>query len=102
VTEQTGSQISGLLLSRATQQFNGFVGMANVSTAPIEGPVHVLLEGLPEGVTLFNKSGQFNGAPYITYPMSIAPGESVSIPVQFANPLRVRIVYSVRVYSGRF
>jgi uncharacterized protein len=102
VTQQTGSQISGLLLSRATLQFNGFVGMANVSSASIEGPVHVLLDGLPEGVTLHNKSGEFNGAPYVTYPQSLAPGESVSIPVQFANPLRVRIGYSVRVYSGSF
>jgi uncharacterized protein len=102
VTDQTGSQISGLLLNRATQMFNGFVQMANASAAPIAGPIHILLDDLADGVWLANKSGELDGAPYITYPGSLAPGEGVTIPVQFINPLRARINYSLRVFSGNF
>ena len=69
----------------------------------LAGPLQYVLQGLPAGVTLDNKSGDFNGAPYVTVPgASLAPGATVSVALTFTNPSKTTITYTSKLYSGTF
>lgn len=95
--------MSGLVFNRSTQRYTGSVSLANTSGAAVSGPFQVELNGLPAGVTLTNASGNRNGVPYITVNSAVInAGQGVSVPVSFANPGKVNISYSVKVYSGNF
>jgi predicted extracellular nuclease len=94
---------SGLTMNRQTGKFSGTVSIANTSGAALNGPLQLVLEGLPAGVTLDNKSGDLNGAPYVTLQAgSIAPGATVSVPTTFTNPSKTSIVYTPKLFSGTF
>lgn len=104
----TGDQISmtasGLAYSRLTQTFNGTVTIANISTAPINGPFQLVLNSLANGVTVTNPSGSFGGFPFVTVPTSgsLAPGQSASVKVEFKNPSNASINFTPVTYSGSF
>ena len=100
VTGQTTSFSSGLLYSRSTQRFTGTLSVTNTGSTAIQGPVHIQLSGLPSQITMVNQTGTYDGSPYISYPAALGPGETISVPVVFLNPLRVLPAYSVRVFSG--
>jgi hypothetical protein len=62
-----------------------------------------VLQGLPAGVTLDNKSGDFNGAPYVTLPgTTLAPGATVTVGLTFTNPSKTTITFTSKLYSGTF
>lgn len=103
VTAQTKSVSSGLVLNRATQKFNGTITVTNTGNTTLTGPFKVELAGLTAGVTLSNAAGMHNGAPYLNASAaSLAPGQSMTVAVSFANPNKVGISYSTRVYTGNF
>lgn len=94
---------SGYTVNRITSKYSGTVTFTNVSGAALNGPLQFLLQGLPAGVTLDNKSGTRDGAPYVTLPdASIAAGASVTVSVSFSNPNKVTISYTPKLYSGSF
>jgi predicted extracellular nuclease len=94
---------SGYTVNRITSKYSGTVTFTNVSGAALNGPLQFLLQGLPAGVTLDNKSGTRDGAPYVTLPdASIAAGASVTVSVSFSNPNKVAISYTPKLYSGSF
>jgi predicted extracellular nuclease len=94
---------SGYTVNRITSKYSGTVTFTNVSGAALNGPLQFLLQGLPAGVTLDNKSGTRDGAPYVTLPdASIAAGASVTVSVTFSNPNKVAISYTPKLYSGSF
>jgi uncharacterized protein len=99
---QIAVQRSGLVFNRATQAFVGNVQLTNVGAGGISAPLQLVFESLTGGVTLANASGTRNGSPYITLPQSLPAGETVQIAVQFANPARVPVNYTLRVYSAEF
>jgi hypothetical protein len=50
-----------------------------------------------------NATGKLDQSPFITMQAtSLAPGQSMQVPVQFANPQRVSVSYSSAVYAGQF
>jgi hypothetical protein len=55
-------------------------------------------------VTLFNSTGTFNQGPFITIPalVSMAPGQSVTVAVQFSNPSNAVINFTPEFYAGSF
>ena len=53
-------------------------------------------------MVLANASGTQNGAPYLTSAVPLAAGQSIAVPVQFDNPSRLPLDYTVKVYSGTF
>lgn len=68
---------------------------------PINGPLHVVFTNLTQNVRLMNGTGVFNGRPYITVAVdTLAPGESVNVPVEFANPTNNPITYTPVIYAG--
>lgn len=94
---------SGLVLNRSTQRFNGSVTVRNVGLAEVAGPLQLQLDGLPAGVSLSNATGSHAGSPYLNLGVASLPaGASVTVPVSFANPGKLAISYSTKVYSGSF
>jgi predicted extracellular nuclease len=94
---------TGATLNRATGKFTGSVTFTNTSGKAINGPLQYVLQNLPAGVTLDGKSGDFNGAPYLTLPgASLAPGASVSVTTTFTNPNKASILYTPKLYNGTF
>jgi hypothetical protein len=108
LTLLTGQQItttaSGLAYSRATQTFAGTVTITNISNGIIEGPLQIVFNSLPSGVTLTNATGSFGGFSYITVAglSSLGPSNSASVTVQFKNPSLAKINFVPLVYTGGF
>ncbi len=100
VTSSVQVSRSGLVLNRLTNRFNGTISIKNTSATAIAGPVQLLLQGLPAGVTLTNAAGLSGGMPYLTSASPIAPGATLTLPVSFANPARVLLNYTTRAFSG--
>jgi hypothetical protein len=89
--------------NRVTGKFSGNVTFTNTSGAALSGPLQYVLQGLPAGVTLDNKSGDFNGAPYVTLPgTTLAPGATVTVALTFTNPSKTTITFTSKLYSGTF
>ena len=102
VTGQVNVVQSGLAYNRGTRLFVGTITVTNTGTQTIASPIEVVLNGLTPGVTLANAAGSFGGSPYVTANTSLAPGQSVSLPVQYSNPGNVAITMTLKIYSGAF
>ena len=89
--------------NRVTGKFSGNVTFTNTSGAALSGPLQYVLQGLPAGVTLDNKSGDVNGAPYVTLPgTTLAPGATVTVALTFTNPSKTGMTFTSKLYSGTF
>jgi hypothetical protein len=99
---QVATTASGLTYSRVSQTFNGTVTVRNIGSSAISGPLQILFTGLPANVTLVNASGSLSGSPFLTVSAlaSLAPGQSVSVGVQFKNPSNTNINFTIVIYSG--
>lgn len=95
---------SGLAYSRVSKTFTGTVTMTNVSGALISGPLQVVFFGLPATVTLMTATNNLWGTPYVTVPAlaGIAPGQSITVSVQFSNPSNAIINLTPEFYTGSF
>lgn len=103
VTASVAITRSGITLGRVGGKYSGTVTVKNTSGAAITGPLHLVLQGLPSGVTLDNKSGMVDGAPYLTLAnTTLAPGASVTVTTTFTNPSKVGIGYNAKLLSGSF
>ena len=92
----------GLILNRATGKYAGNFVLTNSGSILLKGPLHLRLDNLTAGVTLFNATGSHEGAPYITVPGGLAPDESVTIPLLVTNPAKVTVSYDAKIFSGTF
>jgi hypothetical protein len=99
---QVATTASGLAYSRVSQTFNGTVTVKNISSSAINGPLQIVFFGTPSTVTLVNATASLSGTPYLTVPAvaSLAPGQSVTIGVQFKNPSNATLNLSPVIYSG--
>lgn len=94
---------SGITLNRISGKYSGTVTITNTGSAALTGPLHLVLQGLPGGVSLDGKSGEQGGAPYLTLPSaSLAPGASVTVTTTFTNPSKAGIGYTAKLVSGTF
>lgn len=94
---------SGYTLNRITGKYTGTVTITNTSGAVMNGPLHLVLQGLTAGVTLDGKTGDVNGAPYLTLPgAALAPGASVTVTTVFTNPAKSGFGYTAKLFSGTF
>ncbi|NRR31591.1 ExeM/NucH family extracellular endonuclease [Oxalobacteraceae bacterium] len=94
---------SGLAYNRATGRFTGTLSLSNTGATPLSGPFQVVFEGLTAGVSLANATGSHAGASYITVnAASLAPGATLTLPLNFINPAKASINYTARIYSGTF
>jgi predicted extracellular nuclease len=93
---------SGLVLNRATNKWNGTVTLTNTSGQAINGPLQVVLDGLPAGVTLAGANGVRNGAPYLTLNANLAAGATATVAVSFTKTGTAAINYTTQIFSGTF
>jgi 2',3'-cyclic-nucleotide 2'-phosphodiesterase (5'-nucleotidase family) len=89
---------SGFVYSRVTKLYTGTLTVTNTSQTTISGTVDVTLANLTAGVTLNNASGAYDADPYISQSVSLNPGASDAIPVQFSNPSNQRINFTPLAY----
>lgn len=92
---------SGLTVNRFTGAYSGSISFTNATANPIKGAaLQLVLHGLPQNVTLVNRSGEWNGAPYLKLPVAeIAPGATVTVDTSFTNPSMANISYTPKVFS---
>lgn len=103
VTAAVKVNVGGIAPNRLSGKYVGTVTLTNTSGQPLTGPLHLVLQGLPEGVTLDNRSGLQGGAPYLTLPATgLAPGATVSVSTSFTNPAKRTINYTPQLVSGAF
>jgi len=102
VTASLKTVTSGLVFNRVTNRSSGTVQLTNTSAAPLSGPLQLEFQSLTSGVSLFNATGTHNGSSFITVPAGLAAGASVSVPLQFTNPSKGAISYTLKVFSGNF
>lgn len=100
--------LSGLQLNRNTGFYVQTATLTNISSTPIAGPLYLVLANLATGVTLtttpigLTKTIAPVGSPYLRlqFPAgaTLAPGASISIPLQFLNAGRGRITYTPNIF----
>jgi hypothetical protein len=94
---------TGLAYNRGTRLFYETVTITNTGSSAVNGPIEVVFNGLPSGMTLANAAGTApNGSPYLTIASSLAAGSSASVMATFSNPSNVLIPISLTIYSGAF
>ncbi|HLI30908.1 MAG TPA: hypothetical protein VKV79_07415, partial [Terriglobia bacterium] len=108
VTHSVAMASSGFQLNRNTGFFVQTVQISNALSTPAAGPLYLVLENLPAGVTLVGsqagKTQQIPTArsPYLKLKLPngwlLQPGTSLSLSLQFLNPNRVQISYTPKVY----
>lgn len=108
VTGELSISLSGLQLNRTTGFYVQTASLGSSLSVPIAGPLYLVLMGLPPGVTFTaTPSGQTRtitptGSPYLKVQLPsglvLAPGTSISVPLQFLNPGRSRIGYTLKVF----
>ena len=91
------------IFNPATGLYYADLTVTNISTAAITGPLYVMLQGLPTGVTLtsFTQTDS-RGDPWKKFDQStLAPGTSLAdIQLVFADPTGVPISYTTKVFDG--
>lgn len=103
VTASSKIVIGGFSINRATGKTTGNVSITNTSEQPLSGPLHLVLQGLPSGITLDKPSGTHAGAPYLTLPQAtIAPGATVTVATSFTNSAKRNFIYTPQLVSGSF
>jgi hypothetical protein len=97
---------SGFRVDRTTGFFVQTVQISNGQTVPVIGPLYFAVTGLPGGVTLANsgltKNIQPVGSPYVPLRtpdgITLQPGASLTLTLQFLDPSRARINYTPKVF----
>lgn len=99
VSSQFSVYKSGLSYNRNTGLYSGTVKLT--ATSSVSGPLIVRLGGLPTGVTLANASGYVAEQPFLRL-NSVSAGQVITLTLQFRNPARATINYSINVRQGEF
>ncbi len=108
LTPQVSISKTGFRLDRNTGFFVQGITVTNTSANPLPASLYLVLSGLTDGVTLVDKSGftenlPATGSPYlaVTLPgegLTLPPGSSVPFMLQFLNPQRKTITYSLTLF----
>jgi len=96
----------GLVFDRRTQRFAQQVRVTNNgSTALAAGSLYLVADALSANATLSNASGSTAsfapiGSPYVQVPVTLNPGQSTTVVLEFNNPTKAAITYTPRVLAG--
>lgn len=101
-------QQSGFSLNRRTNSIVQTVTVKNTGSSAVAGPIYLALDGLSSNTSLTNAMGMTSrtapaGSPYVMVSnSSLAPGEWVTVMLQFAPPSSGGVSYTPRalVISG--
>jgi uncharacterized protein len=94
---------TGFLRNHVTGVWSATLTVTNTSGTSITGPIQVVFTNLSANATMSNKTGTFNGSPYLTVSAGpLAAGASVSALIQFTTTNNGFISYTPVTYSGTF
>lgn len=106
VTSQVSLRLGGLVFDRANRRYAQVVTLANSSGGLLSGPLSLVFDGLPSGVTV---AGMTNvtanqlpaGSPYLDVSLAdLVPGALLTLNLHFDDPLNAAVRYVPRVLSG--
>jgi hypothetical protein len=110
VTNMVQITQSGFQLNRANGFYVQTVTITNTLAVPTIGPLYYVIAGLPAGVTLSSAGGgltqtvQPTGSAYVKLPLAdrltLQPGATISLTLQFLDPSRARISYGPKLYRA--
>jgi hypothetical protein len=106
VTSQVAITFSGLTRNLATGQWNETVTLQNMGSAPLTGPVALVLSTLSSNATLvdgqgFTSCSAPSGQPYVTIPGGLNAGQSAPVTLTFTNAQASQgITFTPRVLAG--
>jgi hypothetical protein len=106
VTSQVAITFSGLTRNLATGQWNETVTLQNMGSAPLTGPVALVLSTLSSNATLvdgqgFTSCSAPSGQPYVTIPGGLNAGQSAAVTLTFTNSQASQgITFTPRVLAG--
>jgi hypothetical protein len=80
------------------------IQITSVSSVPVEGPIHMLLDGLTSGRAVVNPDGDYLGTPYVNLmSSSLDPGQSEDVTIHFNSDSTGTIPsFRVQLASGDF
>jgi hypothetical protein len=101
VTSSLQITATALFYDRSTKTFDSTYTVTNTGSQAIAGPLELVLTGLNAAVTVANAAGSFQNNPFMALSSTpLAPGASVSVTVEFADPSNTTILATPVVYSG--
>jgi hypothetical protein len=80
--------------------------LRNHTRSAVQGPLYLVVQGLPKGVRLKNATGMIrahshSGDPYLLLPVKqFPPGQALTLDLLFANPHKVPIQCTTVVLAG--
>lgn len=98
----------GFALNRRDGLYVQQITLTNNTGGPLQGPFHLVVDGLSANATLTNASGTTSvytplAAPFTTSESkatTLAPGASAKVTLSFSNPSNAVITYSTRVLNS--
>jgi hypothetical protein len=96
----------GFVLNPVTGRFAQTVTVQNTLATTLIGPISLVLDSLSSNASLFNANGTTDaqqppaGSPYVNANLNLAPGQSITLTLQFTDPTRTAITYNTRVLAG--
>jgi hypothetical protein len=105
VSVVVGVARGGIGYNPITGRFAQNVTLTNNSGSTIPGPISLVIDNLTSNATVYSPSGTTDFlappvSPYVNYSGNLAPGQKVSITLQFTNPSKGYIGYTTRVLAG--
>jgi hypothetical protein len=106
VTSQVSLRLGGLVFDRASRRYTQVVTLANSTGGVLTGPVSMVFDGLPAGVTV---AGMTNvtvnqlpaGSPYLdVLSADLVPGQLLTLTLRFDDPFNAAVRYVPRVLAG--
>jgi hypothetical protein len=96
---------SGYRRSRSTGDYLQQLTLTNTGSAPIAGPLGLVVDNLSANATVANGSGKTTcaapvGSPYVSVALSgntLNPGQSATVTLELANPTNQAMSYTTRV-----
>ena len=99
VSSQISWTTTGFLYNRQTKKYTGNLTITNKGLA-LTGAINVVFNNLPQGATLVNATGQFNGSPMITASTGgLGAGKSITISLQFTDASNAKITFTLDTFQ---
>lgn len=82
--------------------YNAKVTITNTSSSAIDGPLSIAFTHLPQGITLRNYTGFYEGIPLITIssPVNLAPSQHATVTLRLRDPSATPLSFTPVIYSG--
>lgn len=100
ITAQTAMTRFGIIYNRTALTATSRITVRNNTASPMAGPLNLVISGLPSGVTLTNATAALGAAYVYNLAAPLAPGQSVTVNLNFSLNAIGPINYAANVFSG--